>query len=119
LIAPSREESGQARERALERTLNNLRSEPRVEAADYNYIRTASWVPNDPKFGDLAVGPSKDPGQWGLKTAHFPGAWNDVKDRKANIAILNSGIDTGHPDMVGNIAAQKNFFNGGTVIKDR
>jgi thermitase len=119
LITLSREESRQARERALERTLSNLRSEPRVEVADYNYIRTASWVPNDPKFGDLAVDPSKDHGQWGLKTAQFPGAWYDVKDRKANIAILDSGIDTGHPDMVGKIAAQKNFFNGGTVVKDR
>ena len=71
LIAPSREESGQARERALERTLNNLRSEPRVEAADYNYIRTASWVPNDPKFGDLAVDPRKDPASGDSKRPTF------------------------------------------------
>lgn len=112
------EESREARERALGRKLRNLRDERRVEAADYNYIRRASWVPNDPKFGALTVDPTRDPGQWGLKTAHFPGGWKVARRAGAKIAILDSGIDTGHPD-IGKIAAQKNFFTGGTVVEDR
>ncbi len=105
-----REGSRETRERALERKLRNLRNEPHVEAADYNYMRSAFWVPNDPRFDD--------PGQWGLKKTTFPGAWNDARGAGAKIAILDSGIDRGHSD-IGNIAAQKNFFNGGTDVEDR
>ncbi len=102
-----REESGEARTNSLESKLGNLRNEPRVEAADYNFIRRASWAPNDPKLG----------GEWGLHKAHFPGAWNDTKGKEVKIAIVDSGIDKGHPDIA-KIAAQRNFFTGSAVAND-
>ncbi len=40
-----------ARERALQRKLEGLRNEPRVEAVDCNYVRRASFIPDDEKFG--------------------------------------------------------------------
>ena len=108
-----RERSRETRERALERKLKAIRKEPHVEAADYNYIRRAYWdsngEPNDPRF---------DPDQWGFKKTSFPGAWVDVKGAGARVAILDSGIDREHSD-IGNIAAQKNFFNGSSVVTDR
>jgi len=102
-----REESGEARARSLERKLGNIRDEPRVEAADFNFIRKASWIPHDRKFGE----------QWGLSKAHFPGAWESTKGEEARIAIIDSGIDKGHPDIA-KIAAQRNFFTGGEVAND-
>jgi thermitase len=104
-----REESPETRERTLQRKLTNIRNEPHVEAADYNYIRRAFWTPNDPRFDD--------PGQWGLKKPSFPGAWADARGAGAKIAILDSGIDQHHPD-IGNIAAQKNFFDGTRAVED-
>jgi thermitase len=106
----AREKSQKAREQALQRKLEYLRNRQGVEAADYNYIRKAFWVPNDPRFDD--------PGQWGLKRTTFPGAWNDARGAGAKIAILDSGIDQEHSDT-GNIAAQKNFFNGSSIVDDR
>jgi thermitase len=104
-----REESGKARARALKRELETLRNQPRVEAADYNYIREASFVPNDPKFGD--------PGQWGLKKAAFPRAWDRARGRGAKIAIVDSGVYQNHPD-IGKIVAQKDFVSGDAVAND-
>lgn len=122
-----REESGEARERALERKLRHLRNEPQVEAADYNFILRASWVPNDPKFGDPAVVPNNDPDQWGLKkaTTDFTGAWNDARGdakragvKTAKIAILDTGIDQDHPDLLGKVADQYDFVDGDAVAND-
>lgn len=105
-----REVSGEARERALQRELKYLREEPRIEAVDYNYIREVSFTPDDPRFDD----------QWGLTKARFPGAWNDALGTGAKIAIVDSGIDSNHPDIdeTGKIVAQRDFVEGDAVADD-
>jgi thermitase len=102
-----RKESEAARERALAGELRDLKHRAGVEAADYNYVRKASFAPNDAKFG----------AQWGLKTANFPGAWNDAKGRGAKVAIVDSGVYAGHPD-IGKILAQRDFVEGNAVADD-
>ena len=101
------EASGAARERALAQELRDLGGRESVEAADYNYIRRPSFVPNDPKLDK----------QWGLTKTRFPGAWNDSKGGGARIAIVDSGAASGHPD-VGRIVAQKDFVEGNAVADD-
>ncbi|CAN5806981.1 hypothetical protein BH20ACT12_BH20ACT12_12820 [soil metagenome] len=95
------------RERALARELRNLGNKARVEAADYNYIRKASFMPADPRLDD----------QWGLTKTRFPGAWNDARGAGAKVAIVDSGVFSGHPD-IGKIAAQKDFVEGDAVADD-
>jgi thermitase len=104
-----REGARETRERALESKLRNLRNEPHVKAADYNYIRRAFWKPNDPKFEGL--------GQWGLKKTTFPGAWNDARGGEMKIAVIDSGIDQNHPD-IGKILAQKDYVGDDAVAND-
>ncbi len=101
------------RERALVRELQDLRQSASVAAADYNYIRTASFMPNDPKLDR----PPGKPDQWGLTKTRFPGAWNDSKGGGAKVAIVDSGVSTGHPD-IGKISAQKDFVQGDTRADD-
>jgi thermitase len=101
------EASGAARERALAQELRDLRGRESVEAADYNYIRRPSFVPNDPKLDK----------KWGLIKTRFPGAWNDSKGGGARIAIVDSGAASDHPD-VGRIVAQKDFVEGNAVADD-
>ena len=96
-----------AREQALAQELRDLGQRANVEAADYNYIRTASFVPNDPKL-DI---------QWGLTKTRFRGAWNDARGRGARVAIVDSGAASGHPD-IGRIVAQKDFVEGNAVADD-
>jgi thermitase len=101
------EASEAARERVLAQELRDLGERERVEAADYNYIRRPSFVPNDPKLDN----------QWGLTRTRFPGAWNDSKGGGAKVAIIDSGAASGHPD-VGKIVAQKDFVEGNAVADD-
>lgn len=83
-------------------------SDPRVEYAEPNYIRRAtSTVPNDLYF---------NPQQWSLNNtgtfAHgtpgadikMPLAWDITRGSNAVIvAVLDSGVDYTHPDLVNNI----------------
>ena len=101
------EASEAARERALAQELRDLENRAKVEAADYNYIRKASFAPNDPRLGN----------QWGLTKARFRGAWNDAKGGRAKVAIVDSGAYAGHPD-IGKISAQKDFVEGNAVADD-
>lgn len=103
-----RDGSEKTRERALQRKLEDLRDDPGVEAADYNHIYKASFVPDDARFG----------AQWGLDQARFPGAWNDARGTGATIAVVDSGIDQDHTD-IGKIATQSNFVRDEMGINDR
>jgi thermitase len=103
-----RKEPAAARERALQARLDDLRDDPGVVAADYNYIRTAAaFLPNDPRFG----------GQWGLKKPAFPGAWDFARGAGAKIAIIDSGIAQNHPD-IGKISAQTDYVSDDAVAND-
>jgi thermitase len=103
-----RKEPAPARERALRGKLDDLRDDPGVAAADYNYIRTAaSFLPNDPRFDT----------QWGLKKPAFPGAWDFARGAGAKIAIIDSGIAQNHPD-IGKISAQVDYVSDDAVAND-
>jgi thermitase len=104
----ARGKSQQARERALRRKLEELRSEPGVEAADYNHLYEAASAPNDPRFRD----------QWGLKKTTFPGAWIDATGTGARIAIVDSGITMNHADVGSKVINQKDFVADGAGISD-
>jgi thermitase len=103
----ARGKSREARERALQRKLEHLRNRPGVEAADYNHLYRAAFIPDDPRFG----------AQWGLDKVRFPGAWNDAGGSGARIAIVDSGVDSNHPD-IGKIAGQRDFVAGDAVAND-
>ena len=101
------ETSQEARERTLERELQDLKSKPRVQTADYNYIREVSFTPDDPGFDR----------QWGLATASFPGAWDVARGSGARIAVVDSGAYSGHID-IGKIVAQHDFVRRDAVADD-
>jgi thermitase len=102
-----REASEAARERALARALGYLAHRAGVVAADYNYLREPFFMPNDPKLAN----------QWGLASTRFGGAWNDAKGAGANVAIVDSGVYSEHPD-IGRIVAQRDFVEGDAVADD-
>jgi subtilisin family serine protease len=91
---------------SVEEAILHYMSDPSVEYAEPNFIRCASVVPNDTYFGN----------QWALyNTGSYAGgtsgadirapwAW-DITTGSKNIviAVLDSGIDYNHEDLVGNI----------------
>jgi len=97
------ERSQEARQEALERKKKDLEQDPDVEAVDYNYVREASWIPNDPEYGR----------QWNYPKINAPQAWDVNRGSPSvKIAILDSGIDYYHPDLKGKVASQVDFVHG-------
>ena len=70
-----------------------------VEYAEPDYIATAFETPNDPSFSS----------QWGLTKIQAPGAW-DITHGASNIdiAIIDTGVNNGHPDLAAKIVASRN-----------
>jgi subtilisin family serine protease len=59
-----------------------------------------SSAPNDPLFRE----------QWGLQQIRAPGAWaRGARGKGVTIAIVDSGVDLGHPDLKAKLLAGKDF----------
>lgn len=83
-----------------------LRRTPGIEFAEPDYrVRASDTVPTDPRFGEL----------WGLQNVGQEGglagadlemvsAWDLTTGSPAVVvAVLDTGIDAGHPDLAGNL----------------
>jgi subtilisin family serine protease len=78
-----------------------LRADPSVAAAAPNYVRRAQVTPNDALFTY----------QWGLRQIDAPGAWNVQRGAPGVvIAVLDSGVDPGHPDLAGKLLPGANVL---------
>ncbi|HXX54038.1 MAG TPA: S8 family serine peptidase [Thermodesulfovibrionales bacterium] len=97
-------------------------SDPNVEYAEPNYIRYASFLPNDTFFS---------PQQWALRNdgSYASGtAGDDIKAAPAwdittgsssvVIAVIDSGIDYNHPDFVGTAGLGNIWTNPGETCSD-
>lgn len=82
-----------------------LARQPTVLYAEPDYIAQAlDRTPNDPEFER----------QWNLRTLRLPAAWDLATGSPAIIvAVVDTGVDLGHPDLAGNIASGGwDFVNG-------
>jgi hypothetical protein len=77
------ERSRVVRERDLARIKEDLERDPAVESVDYNYLRTPSFTPNDPRFDE----------QWGLIKAGFEDTWSRTRGKGVRIAVVDSGAE--------------------------
>ncbi len=50
--------------------------------------------------GALAVRPELT---WGVQRVRAPAAWQNTEGRGVRVAVIDTGIDTGHPDLVGQV----------------
>ena len=97
-----------------------LSANPDIEYAEPNYIRKVMAIPNDPSFGN----------QWALNGTvtgiHAIQAWNiTTGSRDIKIAVIDTGVDSNHPDLNGNIWTDpatgyngKDFLENDAVIAD-
>ena len=98
----------------IQGTLEQLRDDPNIEYAQPNYALDAYMVPEDPRFQE----------QWGLLNSgqtvngqagaagldiNAAGAWDiTTGSGSVTVAVIDTGTDTGHADLSGNI-----FVNAG------
>lgn len=74
-----------------------------------DYLASVNNTPNDPGF----------PSQWHLATIQATSAWNiTTGSTGVTIAMVDSGIDTTHPDFAGKIVGGWNFLANNSTIVD-
>ena len=90
--------------RAMDAVLRGLAADRRVESAQPNHV-----------FRNLATGPP-DPYasfQYGARAIRAPQAHRWATGRGVTVAVIDTGIETKHPDLRGRVAKTENFVDGG------
>lgn len=82
-----------------------LRSDPAVRAVEPDSQHKLRFVPNDPAVTEQdPLAPLGTPFQWYLTRQGFPAAWDLSRGAGQKVGIIDSGIDSSHPDLAGKIA---------------
>jgi len=83
--------------------LARLRRSPLVVYAEPDYIWHAFTTPNDTYYADY---------QWNMPQINMPSAWDvTTGSSSVTIAIVDTGVDTSHPDLSANIVSGYDFVN--------
>ncbi len=102
---------------SVEEAVDLYRANPAVEYAEPNFIVRASVLPNDARFNELwdfhNTGQMVN-GTTGTFDADIdsPEAWDIIKDSSSVIvAVIDTGVDSNHPDLSDNLVAGYDFVN--------
>lgn len=87
--------------RSMSSLLAEIRALPGVLHAEPNYVFRSTQT-TDPLMAQ----------QWGLGKIRVPQVWNSVLGLGVIVAVVDTGIDTGHPEFSGRIAGGSNFTGG-------
>jgi subtilisin family serine protease len=80
-----------------------LAASPGVLAVEPDRARTVTATPGDPEFA----------AQWAHQLTRASVAWDRTTgSRSVSIAILDSGVDAGHPDLAPNVVSQVDVSTG-------
>lgn len=90
-----------------EELVENLTTQPRVAAAEVDTI-----------FAALGDGPERGR-QWGLDMLAAERVWEDAHACGQTIAVIDSGVNGEHPDLIGTVRPGKNIVGRGTGLRDR
>lgn len=82
--------------------------DPRIKAAQLNIRYQALFIPDDQHFSE----------QWGLVRIQAPAAWEVAPSSAPIIAVIDTGIDLGHPDFAGRLVPGFDFINNDAEPSD-
>jgi len=109
----------------FDKALAELKKNKAIEYAEPNYGRKLSVLPND--NGCNSSGKDYDEEypnyieqyQWYINKIGLPSTWNTYKGSSSiKIAVIDTGIDTTHPDLQAKFAQGYDFINDDTVPDD-
>ena len=89
---------------AVARALRRRDGVAHVEAERRHELRL---VPNDPSLTAPETSPGTPPGtplQWWVARSGLPAAWDIERGAGARVAVIDTGVDSGQPDIAGKIA---------------
>lgn len=95
---------------SINQALAHYRSLPSVEFAEPNYIaHHYQMTPNDPSYGS----------QWALPKISAPTGWSiTTGSTGVTIAIIDTGVDKNHSDLVGKLVPGYDFVNNDSDADD-
>jgi serine protease len=77
-----------------------LRGEPGIVTVEPEYRRSLRLTPNDPAFATPdPLAPQGDTFQWQLRNQGFERAWDESLGERAGVAVIDTGVDGGNPDL--------------------
>ena len=89
--------------------LSALSGDAAVLHIDVDRTRAAETVPTDTSFGD----------QWSLRTIGWDQVYGSVTPAgSAVVAVLDTGVEASHPDLVGKLVAGASFVDGSAWDSD-
>lgn len=91
-----------------ERVVAALSKNPHLKFVELDRSVAPSLVPNDPYYSN----------QWHLPKIGAPSAWDISQGSDTVIAILDSGINSQHPDFAGKVVAGWNFYDNNSDTTD-
>jgi serine protease len=95
-----------ADDRGVASVRRELRGNPAVAGVEPEYRRTARLIPDDPAYSAPdPFAPHGDTYQWHLRDERFPSAWNRSTGAGARLAVIDTGVDGGNPDLGSRIVA--------------
>ncbi len=97
----------------IEKVVATLQNNRHVEYAQPNYLMKLSFSaddpPNDPFLDE----------QWGLKNMEMEKVWDVVQGQGMVVAVVDSGVDINHPDIVDNIWKNPNEIPDNGIDDDK
>ena len=88
--------------------VQRLSHNPHIKFAELDRRVKSSMAANDPYVGS----------EWHLAKIGASTAWDSTQGAGVTIAILDSGVDTTHPDLVPNLVAGYNTYDSNNDVSD-
>lgn len=85
-----------------------LNRNPKIKFAERDRVWQPGMIPNDPQYASA----------WHLPRISTPTAWDSAQGTGVTIAILDTGIDTSHPDLQPQLVPGWNFYDGNDNVSD-
>jgi hypothetical protein len=91
-------------DRSMSDTVARLAADPRVESAQPNQLFRGLAVSHDDPYASM---------QYGTRAIHADLAHRWATGKGVSVAVVDTGVDTHHPDLRGRIARSASFVQGG------
>jgi len=101
-----------------ERAAKELSKDPHIEYAQPNYKIHSALIPNDPFFSSSNSWGQGYDDIWAVKKIGAPTAWDTTQGDAVIVAVVDTGADPTHPDLMANLWTNPREIPGNGIDDD-